>query len=296
MAPAPALVGVDSFVMQLSGLERDGAVSALARSEADLVIIDRVHTVKSLTGQPTAAIVRHVHARGGPSLRRKLCFAYLNAGQAEDYRTYFTDEFVLGPDPEGWPGNFPVAYWTPAWQRMLLREIDAIVAEGFDGVVLDWVAGYAVPMVTAAAKKAGVDPERAMAALVTKISKHARSRRPGFHVVPLNAAGLLEARPSLIPHVSGVLQEDVTFRGGASSVWDDPKNADVPIPETGDWSTATHRRRLSALKERGLVILTIDYAATPANVKAANDFARENGFIPFVSRTPLDRLPVAYRF
>ena len=94
------------------------------------------------------------------------------------------------------------------------------------------------------------------------------------------------AEPSLIRHVDGVVQEDVSFRGLATGDWDDPRSADRPSAETG-----AHLARLAALEARGLLVLTLDYAADPANRALAEKRSREHGFVPFTSRTPLDRLP-----
>jgi cysteinyl-tRNA synthetase len=62
-----------------------------------------------------------------PDGGRRLAISYLNIGQAEDYRTYFPEiwksrppSWLIGADPEGWAGNFPVAYWNPEWQDILL--------------------------------------------------------------------------------------------------------------------------------------------------------------------------------
>jgi len=297
--------------MQISGITRPGAADRLSRADVDLVVIDRPQTVKGSESFPVRAVVRQVHASEGRSRPRKLCLAYVNVGQAEDYRTYWepywsapapgrpgNPPFVLVRDPEGWPGNFPVAYWEPAWQRVLFGSatslVDGALREEFDGVVLDWVAGWANPDVAAAAEAAGVDPVAAMADLIRELAAYARARRPGFLVFPLNAAALLERSPGLVPVLDGVVQEDVSFAGAASSDWDDPANADASIPATGEWSTETHIRRLTALRKRGLLILTIDYAADETNRRAAESLARRHGFVPFVSRTPLDRIPERY--
>jgi cysteinyl-tRNA synthetase len=306
--PVPPVGKIEAWAMQLQGLERSGAADRLSRADVDLVVIDRLNTVRGSGSFPVRAVVRQVHASRGRVRPRKLCLAYVNVGQAEDYRAYWKADwappgedgpghppFVLGRDPEGWEGNYPVAYWRPEWKRVLFGApgslVDGAVREEFDGVVLDWVAGWSNDDVRAAARKDGVDPAREMAKLVGDLAAYARSQRPGFLVVPLNAAALLEKTPDLAASLDGVIQEDVSFAGAASSDWDDPANADRAIPATGVWSTETHVRRLTGLAKRGLLIFTLDYAAEEANRREAVERARRHGFVPFVSRTPLDRIP-----
>jgi len=309
--PVPELGEITGWAIQLQGLRRLGAPDRLSRADVDVVVIDRVHTVKGAENFALGAVVKQVHASAGKSRPAKLCLAYVNIGQAEDYRTYWREgwtapkgdapgepAFILGKDPEGWRGNFPVAFWDPRWRTVVFGAhsslLDGAIRDGFDGVVLDWVMGFENPDVQEAAKLSGVDPAAEMARLIRDLSAYARERRPGFLVFPLNAAGLLEARPDLIPVLSGVVQEDVSFAGAASSDWNDPMNADLAIAVSGEWSTETHVRRLTNLRARGLTILTVDYASEERNRKAAEALARRHGFVPFVSRTPLDRVPAEY--
>ncbi|MEN8151068.1 MAG: endo alpha-1,4 polygalactosaminidase [Planctomycetota bacterium] len=298
---------VTAWAIQLQGLDRRGAPDRLSRADVDLVVIDRVNTVRGSEGFPLRAVVKQVHASRGKTRARKLCIAYVNVGQAEEYRTYWGPDwraptaerpgspaFVIALDPEGWAGNYPVAYWDPAWRAILEGLVDGAIDDGFDGAMFDWVLGHADPDVAAAAREAGVDPAVEMAALIRDLAEYARARRPGFLVFPLNAAALLETHPDLVPVLSGVVQESVVFAGAASSTWDDPANADEPIPASGDWSTESHVRRLSALRAKGLTILTVDYATTAENREAAEALARRHGFVPFLSRTPLSRVPEEY--
>src|SRR5438132_3313916 len=82
-------------------------------------------------------------------LRRTSCsrrvVSYLSIGQAESYRGYWQQGWKRGnpkwlgmPDPD-WEQNYWVHYWDPAWQRIIYRYLDAIIAAGFDGVYLDLI-------------------------------------------------------------------------------------------------------------------------------------------------------------
>jgi cysteinyl-tRNA synthetase, unknown class len=295
---------VTTWAIQLQGIEDPGAVNRLARADADLLVIEAGRTVRGSEAFPTAAVVSQLHA----SRERRLVLAYVNVGQAEDYRTYWrpawrapTPEgpgdpsFLLATDPDGWPGNYPVAFWDARWRPVLYGRstslVDRAIDDGFDGVMLDWVGGWEDERVAAVARRAGVDPATAMVDLIRELATYARAEKPGFMVLPLNAAGLARARPDLLDTIDGVIQESVTFAGAASATWSDPTNADTPIPAEGDWSTATFVRDLTAVRRRGLLVLTLDYATRPENIATARALARKHGFLPFVSRTPLSRLP-----
>ena len=283
---------VESWAIQLQGLERPGAVDRLSRTEADLLVIDATRTVRGREAFPTSAVVAQLRAGG----RRVL--AYVNVGQAEDYRTYWREgwtgpgnpDFVLAADPDGWPGNWPAAYWDSRWRRVLFGRpgalVDAALEDGFDGVMLDWVSGFEDRTVAAVARAAGVDPARAMAELVRDLSAYGRARNPGFVVLLTNGSSLLAFAPTLAGSVDGIVRESVTFAGAPSERWDDPANADRPV-SVG----ATPRDLLAALLERGFLVLSLDYASKPANVAAAEQAARDLGFVPFVSRSSLDRIP-----
>lgn len=286
----PALADLESFAVQLQGVDADGAVNRLAVARTDLVVIDRPSSLRDRESWPTAIAVRQIHASPGAVRSRKLCLAYLNVGQAEEYRATWNPEwkapFLVAPDPDGWPENHGVAYWDPAWEEVLLGQIDEIVAEGFDGAMLDWVAAWSDPAVAAAANAADVDPAEAMAGLIRRLGDRARAARPGFLLVLNGGAPLVEARPALAAAVNGVLRESTWFGGKASAEWNAPDNADLPATDTEDALAP-----LRAARAKGLAVFTLDYAADPAHREAALANARAQGFVPSVSRTPLDRIP-----
>jgi len=295
---APPVLEATGWAIQLQGVEKVGARKRLAAAKADLLVVDPTRSVRGRDWYDARGLVSYLHAAG------KRVLAYLNVGQAEEYRAYWPDAwraptrdapgdppFLLALDPDGWPANYPVAYWHPAWRKIVVRAVDEVVADGFDGLYCDWVLGYREPAVVAAARAAGVDPARAMAELVRDMREHARRTHPGFVVVVQNAAYLPDAVPELYGWVDGVAQEDLSFSGAASADWDDPRTGDAPRPREGEDSRAAVAGRLEEWRRHGLLVLTLDYACVPANADEARRFSRAHGFLPFVSRTPLDRLP-----
>ncbi len=302
----PSLADVGAWAIQLQGLERPGAVERLARADVDLVILDPVSTVTGRESYPMSAVVAQLHARPGRTLERKLVLAYVNVGQAESYRTYWGSDwtppaagqpgepsFLVGADPDGWAENFTVRYWDPAWRSLLLDGPDSLVervlADGFDGLFLDWTAGWSDRDVAAAAEREGVDPTEAMERLLCALA--ARVRQGGNLMVGNGSASLIVRRATVARCLDGIVQESVVFAGKAGVGWDDASAADVAVPAEGDWSTAATLAELARCSELGVRILTLDYASQTENARRARELATSNGFVPFVSRTPLDRLP-----
>ncbi len=297
------LTDLRAWAIQLQGVEHPRAVDRLVAAEVDLVVLESTNTVEGQEEFPIRGVVSRIRRSPGLALERKLCLAYLNVGQAEDYRLYWGPDwqapaidckgfpgFLLAADPDGWAGNWPVAFWDPRWREILFEGpqsmLDRLLEAGFDGVMLDWVTGWTHPEVAASAEAAGLDPAEAMADLIRDLSARARARRPGFRVLLNDGAPLLARVPDLADVVDGIVRESVSFAGHASGVWDDPKNADEPVPWTDEILAS-----LLAVRRRGVAVFTLDYASRPGTRDHAERTSRRHGFIPAVSRTPLDRLP-----
>jgi cysteinyl-tRNA synthetase len=268
---------VRAWAIQLHGYEREGAVERLATSPYELLVLDAA-------ARPVAG---------------KLCLAYVNVGQAESYRPYWkafwrapaagagVPDYLLAADPQGWQGNYVVAYWDPRWQALLWGgrggQVDEAIAAGFDGVFLDWVLGARDLAVTAAARRQGVDAERAMAGLVRDLAAYARSRRPGFLVVANNGALLAARFPGMRRALDAVVQESLTYGGRAGAAWEDG--------DAGGLAPSVSPETRAALASVGLPVFTLDYAVLEDDARTARAASLARGFVPFVSRTSLDRLP-----
>ena len=141
---------VDRWAIQLQGIERPGAIRALVESDYDLVVLDVVDSVRGMEQFDTRGVVAKVKKRG------RICLAYLNVGQAEDYRTDFDKGLALSPDPEGWRGDYVAAGGMVA--AAVFTKVDSSItvtheaADGeivSDGDILLRVAGPAAAILTA---------------------------------------------------------------------------------------------------------------------------------------------------
>jgi cysteinyl-tRNA synthetase len=295
----------------------DETVGQIVASDYDLVVLDYVSSEQTNTTYPMAETIRRLHTAPKP----KLVLAYIDIGQAENYRTYWqrgwrvgSPDWITGDDPDGWTGNHPVAFWRDAWRQIWLGDggyLGGIVGAGFDGVYLDWIEAYSDPNVVALAGTEGREPRTAMLDWVEAIARFGRDRKPGFLVVGQNALELA-ADDRYMATVDAVAQEQVWFDGAANN---DPPG-DCPLPATeADVDTDAYRDRLSppcrrqldrfttstlhvstehylrqlaVAKARGKVVLTVDYALEQSNVARAMESARALGYVPFVSSRALD--------
>ena len=273
------LAFVSRWAVQLQGVTDPLAMHRLEAAPVDLVVVDAVRSERGQSGFAIDQFVRKVQQ----SREGKLCIAYLNIGQAEDYRAYWradwkaptatepgSPSFLVTVDPDGWAGNYPVAFWDGRWRQVLFGHeealLDQILEDGFDGIYMDWVLGYGEPSVAKAARDAGVDPAHAMVELIASLRAYARARNPKFLLIAQNGVDLVEKQPRLLDVIDGVAQEDLSFAGSSAAAWDDATSGDVAAPPTGPWSTRELGERLSACLRRGVPVFTLDYACSQGNV------------------------------
>ncbi len=313
------VAAIDSW-LYLIDVNLDGdTVDEIVESEHDLVVIDLITSETENTSYPLAEVVDRFHDAEHP----KVVLAYLDVGQAEDYRTYWEEgwgigepDWIVAADPDGWEGNYPVAYWDPDWWALWLDDgglMDQVAEAGFDGVYLDWLEAYSDTDVAERAEEDGVDPTGEMVRWVGALAAHGRSRDPGFLVVGQNAAELVGRSDRYRRTIDAVAQEQVWFDGGADN---DPPG-DCPLPRTEDdiddaayvdtleggclelWedypestlhvSSQGYLEDLEAVAAAGLVVFTVDYATEADHVRFVLDESRDRGFVPFVGVRSLDR-------
>ncbi len=314
----PALTDVDQWLYLIDvNLEPD-TTTQIAASAYDMVVLDFIPSEENNTDYPMAELIASLHNAPRP----KLVIAYIDIGQAEDFRTYWqpgwgigNPEWIITGDPDGWEGNFPVAYWYQEYQDIWLGEngyLQAILDAGFDGVYLDWVEAYSDEDVAAFASAEGADARQEMVWWVGDLAEFTRSQNENFIVIGQNAAELAQD-DDYVDTIDAIAQEQVWFDGGADN---DPPG-DCPLPRTDaevdtaayydslappcqrqydDFPESTlhvssqeYLRDLMLAQSKGLVIFTIDYALEPENAAWVYAASRELGFVPFVGGRALDR-------
>jgi cysteinyl-tRNA synthetase len=209
-----------AYVLQADSLakSKSEAVSKLAACGRDWIILDA-----SFSSDEPWRAVDLAAIRAGRAGRRVI--AYLSIGEAEDYRTYWQRSwktnpppFLLAQNPE-WKGNYRVKYWQANWQRLILAEVDKIMAAGFAGVYLDIVDGFET------FEQDGtnfiddrLNPEtkqsyrRDMVDWVKAVAARARKTNPAALVIPQNGTQLL-GQSDFLAAVDAVGVEDLFTNG-----------------------------------------------------------------------------------
>lgn len=285
----PGLSAAASWGYQLQKLDPAAIPSLL-----DVLVVDYSRDGSDAQALSSADVDR-LRDRGAAG--KRVVLAYLSIGEAERYRYYWRDSWSwwrpswLGAENPRWKGNYPVRFWDPGWQsiivapeRSLLRAgaervglagtpyLDRILEAGFDGVYLDRVDVYSEW------EKERTDAERAMVKLVQAISRYAKTRRPGFLVVPQNGEELLRLK-AYRAAIDGAAKEDLVF--GIEG--DGKRNAKDDIK-----GSLAHLRRA---RKEGLPVLLVEYTQDATQQREVLELARAQHFVPLFARRALDKPP-----
>ena len=89
-----------------------------------MYVLEPVVTEKGLSGFDISGLVSDIRNFNIKNYGKDLLIlAYIDIGQAEDWRWYWQSgwkigepDWIVGGDPDDWEGCYPVAYWDPAWK------------------------------------------------------------------------------------------------------------------------------------------------------------------------------------
>ena len=271
-APSSGLLAVNDFLYQLQNLD----LTAIGDTAYDLVVMDYSAEGDDETAFTHAEIGELKHSPGG----EKIALAYMSIGEAEDYRFYWQAGWEPGnptwldeANPD-WPGNYKVHYWDPGWQTIIFSYTDRLLDAGFDGAYLDIIDAYEYY-----AGRGRATAAQEMVDFVAAIRTYARAR-DFFYIFPQNAPELAGQVPGYLNLVDGIGQEDIYYG------YDDD---DVMTPVA---VTAEMEGYLDLFKNAGKLVLTVDYATTPAHVDDAYAKSLAKGYVPFCTVRDLDQLTI----
>lgn len=313
---------VKYWAYKLQNINKPGAVNRIVKSRYDMVVLEPTRTDWSSEDKyfNTRSMVNSIkNSWASDRVHRKLVIAYLDIGEAENWRWYWKwsknwnnrqskpkdwPSYILKPDPDGWGGDFPVAYWNSTWKNIIIQGknlnshpygnyrscMDEIVKDGFDGVYLDWVEGYDDSSVIAEAKKQRKYPQLEMVKFIKEIKNYSRSKNPNFIIIQQNGADLALNHPKLLSQVDAISQEGIWYDGSPSDTWYNPNSYDrANSPQL----TREYLRLLSIYKKAGKPVFDCEYAVKKAPY--AYKKSRFNGFVPYCTRTSLSQLaPPSY--
>lgn len=300
---AQRLGRVGTFMYQLDKLDDASNVAALAGSNYDMLVVEPTATVSGHSHFDMKAMVTRLHA-GKPG---RIVLAYLDAGQAESFRTYWQNDwkaptkaakgvpdFLLAPDPDGWSDDYPVAYWDNRWQAIIATgahsQVVQLMNAGFDGLYLDWIDGWDDDRCVQEARRERVDPARAMVDFLLLIRSTARKINPAAVIVQQNAYALLDTDARLRDAIDALGVEDTWYSGKANAKWASRFAGDIPNRETGDDSTASRLVQYQKFIALGKPVFTIDYCVNAANAARVYREAGAHHLVPLVTRVSLDHM------
>jgi len=204
----------------------------------------------------------------------KIVLAYISIGEAEDYRFYWKNNWKVGnpgflmQENPNWKGCFKVKYWNKKWQQIIFQYIDHIIDMGFDGLYIDLVDSYQY-------FKEKNNARELMIQFIINIAQYCRKERKKnkFLIVPQNAPELVEDS-RYMRVISGIGQEETYF-----------KATDIPSEDT-----EYNEKYLDMVKNKGKVVLTVDYCSLPENIEYVYKKASKKGYIPYCTVVDLDQL------
>ena len=299
-------VKISYFMYQIQDLEEHTTIDMLGATDYDMLIVEPGFNFNE-EPYDTNYIVNKL--KNKPNGDKRILLAYIDIGQAEDWRNYWKPywipptarhaghpNFLITIDPDGWEGNYPVAYWDMAWQNIWLGDnglIKQIAEYGFDGVYLDWVEAYDDEKVQAYAETQGVNPENEMMKFIENIRNTGKTVNPDFLVIVQNAPYLIDADPDYYTSIiDAIATEDTWFYGEADADWDSPNAGDINGGErySDDYSTEERIAKNKKYLNYGIPVFTIDYCISSKNADFVYNESRKNGFIPLVTRVDLSKI------
>ena len=184
----------NSWAYQLQGY-----LSALARSGADVVVVDADHMRGAVSKLKTK-----------PDGSRRVVIGYLAIGEVETYRSYYKS-CCAGSKPDwltsktqGWAGNYVVHFWRPEWKAIVKSRVDQMMQAGFDGIYIDRVDTWENV-------KAPGSSRGAMIQLVKEVSGWTRSHNGNAAIMVQNGEELLNDS-SYLSAIDAIAKEDL-FHG-----------------------------------------------------------------------------------
>ena len=295
---------VYTWMYQIQELNEDEAVETLAATEYDMLVLEPGHNFSEYP-YDTEEIISELSV--SPEGKQRLLLAYIDIGQAEDYRDYWqadwiaptatqrgTPDFMITIDPDGWSGNYNVSYWRKEWKDIWLGD-KGIIAQlarfGFDGIYLDWIEAYDDDPVREAAKEDNVNPEIEMIRFIEELAQAGKAVTADFLVVSQNAPFLIDTdKDRYLAVIDGLAVEDTWFHGEGDADWDSPNAGDLHDRHDDIWSTENRLNQYMQYQLSGLPVFSVDYCISETNAQQVYHDARLAGLRPIVTRVSLSRI------
>ncbi|WP_245563620.1 endo alpha-1,4 polygalactosaminidase [Longispora albida] len=242
-----------------------GKLDALAKTPADLVVIDLARDARS--GFFTADEIRSLKGSG------KTVLAYFEIGSIEDFRPEYASvkDLILNQWAD-WPEEYFVRYWEPSWwDKVVGPRLDQAAEAGFDGVYLDTPLAYEEIDLSLVRGESRDSLGRKMAALISRISRYDEK----LLIFPQNSPELRKF-PGYTEAIDGIGMEELFYLA-----------TDVPCTQDFCGENLAETRELA---RQGKTVLAVDYATRKENARKACERYAAEGFAGYVTTRDLDKI------
>lgn len=302
---------------QIQNINDNISMDNLIASQYDMLVIEPTRTDwssddKNFDTKNFVSQLKMSKAHDGTT--DKLVIAYIDIGEAEDWRWYWTwstiwnngeekpndwPDYIIKHDPDGWGGNYPVAFWKDGWKDIVIYGqnqssnpygdynsiIDEVIKDGFDGIYLDWVEAAEDDDIIALAQSEGIDAVEEMINFIQEMKTYALSRNPDFIIIQQNAVSVIAGHPELADVIDAVAQEAVWYDGEATDDWDNRNGSDI---ENDQDQIDYYLNFLKMFQKANIPVFDCEYANKYSG--NAYDLSNENGFIPYCTNRSLSEL------
>ncbi len=319
------LADVRHWAYNIQDVHTDRQYDQLLDSHYDMYVLELVVTEKGMEDYDIAGLVydirqRNIAIRGVDPI----ILAYVDVAQAEDWRWYWRRSWgigeppwIVGDDPNDWEGNFPVVYWHPTWEDIVIyghrgrSHVQETLDAGFDGIYMDWVEAFSDDSVidrvmedldlgrNAAERRAA----QWMFRFIERIRDYAREADPDYLVVAQNASDLHGYDPERYEAViDAIALEAIWWDGvngdgdgdgvGSFDDWDDPKGYNVRTDRLYPGWTQEVLGHLESMAGR-LPVFCAEYAQDRGGKDRASQVYEELApgvCVPYATRRALARL------
>ncbi len=290
----------------------------LVGTHFDLYVLETVTTEKGKEDFEIAQLVQDIRQYNIQTRNiNPIILAYVDIGQAEDWRWYWQEgwqpgnpAWIVGEDPNGWAGNYPVAYWNTVWEEIAVYGyqgqslVQATVDAGFDGIYMDWVEAFSDDNVVAKAKSdfnlADDDQARQKTAelmfdFIEKIGVQAQIINPGYLIVAQNASDLYDFNPIRYKELmDGIALEAIWYDGDEGfDDWSNSRGYNVPTNNLYPGWTEEVLDDLVDIRNDNIPIFCAEYAQDISGYNYASDVYENLApgiCIPYTTRRSLQQL------
>lgn len=208
----------------------------------------------------------------------KTAIAYISAGEAEEYRGYWSQlqgkPDWIGPQNPLWRGSYVVTdLMNVQWLGIVKAQVDLAINTGYDGMMLAGLSQYR--------DKSDERTKTNIANLIEALSQYAKQKRPGFIVVAQDVEFLAD-NSRMVNAIDGVIKQDLIYSWKANGD-SGPKNPPDQV--------ARSIEQLRTLKNAGKTVLVVEYVGGDAYQSAKQQLQAE-GFFPYSAPRELNAIRI----